>query len=439
VRVLPSLRNPVLERELSDQVRGWRPAAVVTLLLVVQSYILYVVYDRIGSDSRFLPDQGIDLVAQGTVVFVALVAIMIGWMTMVVPALCSASIAGERERDTLLPLEITLMGPWSIAIGKLFSSLAFVVLLIIASSPLLAVAYLMGGVSVGDIATAVGVIVWTAFVWACLCLAISALMQRTTRAMVTSYVLIFFIVIGSLFYFAVNWSNTEGDESGFQVLMLNPGILAIDMLGDPDPALQRNGVDTGFDAASRVLHGVDAFRPKLSLLEPDDVPGVFVQMGGMDVGIPPGAVVKAEVMPDGSIVQSITVEDGAALQAVGEGVEEDGAEPSSTETADAGDAQGDSTVEDPTQGVPQWGLEPDGTFDIDKWLLVDGSPMRVSDLRSGTNFLPRDWEPGDSLPDESDPAKDFTRTALAVQAMLAVLSLGVVAWKLRLPQEKIRL
>lgn len=441
MRVLPSLRNPVLERELSEQVRGWRPAAVVTLLLVVQSYILYVVYDGIDSEARFDPGRGIDLVSQGGAVFVALIAIMVGWMTMVVPALCAASIAGERERDTLLPLEITLMGPWSIAVGKLLSSLAFVVLLIIASSPLLAVAYLMGGVSVGDIAIAVGIILWTAFVWACLCLAISALMQRTTRAMVASYVLIFFILIGSLFYVAVNWTNTTGKGTGFPVLLLNPGALAIDILGDPDPALELNGVNTGFDDASRVLHGVDVTLPKLSLLAPDDIPGVFDEANGGMIdagGFPPDAVVRTEVMPDGSISQTVTVDGGTALESVGEGAGGEGAETGAAVTGDS-EAEGETNGNDPTQGVPPWALEPDGTFDIDKWILMDGFPNRVDDLKSGMDLLPRDWEPGDALPGESDPAKDFTRNALVVQATLAILSLGLVAWKLRLPQDKIRL
>ncbi|MCB0974396.1 MAG: ABC transporter permease [Actinobacteria bacterium] len=425
-----ALRNPVLERELIDQVRGWRPAAIVTLLLLLQGWILYVSYDNLQGNVSINNNGAVDLVKQGATVFAILVAVMIGWMTMVVPGLCAAAIAGERERDTLLPLQITLMGPWSITLGKLLSSLGFVLLLVVASAPLMVVAYLMGGVTIGQIATAVGLVMWTAFVWACLCLAVSALLQRTVRAMVTCYMLIFLIVVGSMVYTALNWRNDGVQASRGGPLLANPGALAIDVLGSPDPDLERAGIATPFDKAARWLHDVSAWEPTVTELSETDVPDVFLDGGGEFGGMFSGAgnvIVTREVMGDGSMMETVTVEDGGMPATTIPG----------SEPGDGDSDPGDSGT-DALEGMPAWALQPDGTFDIDNWILVDGSPVPVQDAKMN-GWLPMSWDPGDVVGHRGDPAKNFTRNALILQSGLAIISLGIVAWRLRLPKEKIRL
>ena len=447
MKMLRSLRNPVLERELGQQVQGYRPMVVVTVLVLFQAWILYVAYDRTQDDVVANFQGAVDLVSRGPVVFAVLVSVMIGWMTMVVPGLCASAIAGERERDTLLPLQITMMGPWGITLGKLFSSLSFIMLLIVASSPLLAVTYLMGGVALGDIWTAVAVILWTSFVWACLCLAVSALLQRTNVAMVTCYVMVFLIVVGSLIYYASRWRVSSDEAQGPGLLVVNPLAVAADVLGDPDA--DRFGLsDTSvFDNFAAELHGSNNWQPTVTAMTTDDIPDAFTGgpfVGAFDGGfgagfggfepLPPNAIVTREVMPDGTIVESVEVSD-AVESAVTMPVEPlaDG----DTGGAPVGDSAGGSDQSVP-DGVPDTALEVDGSFDIDRWVLVEGSAVRVEQAKN-MGLLPNGWEPGDAFSRNEDPARNFTRNALIVQAALAIASLALVAWRLRLPKEKIRL
>ena len=103
----------------------------------------------------------------------------------------------ERDRQTLIPLQITLMGRTSIFVGKVAASSAFVLLLLIASAPLLAVPYLLGGVSVFRILMGFVATLITGILYATLGVACSAYFRRTQTATLMTYVLIVALTIGS--------------------------------------------------------------------------------------------------------------------------------------------------------------------------------------------------------------------------------------------------
>ena len=75
----------------------------------------------------------------GRLVFESVVLIMTVLVLFFVPALCAGAIAGERERQTLATLQVTLLRPRSILLGKVVAALAYLVLLIVAALPVLGV------------------------------------------------------------------------------------------------------------------------------------------------------------------------------------------------------------------------------------------------------------------------------------------------------------
>ena len=91
-----------------------------------------------------------EFAAVGRSIFEWLVFFMLLLVLFLVPGLTSGAIAGERERQTLVPLQVTLLRPWQIVVGKLGASFAFLALLVVATAPLLVVAYLIGGVTIAD-------------------------------------------------------------------------------------------------------------------------------------------------------------------------------------------------------------------------------------------------------------------------------------------------
>ena len=138
----------------------------------------------------------------GRAVFEWLVLFMLLLVLFLVPGFTSGAIAGERERQTLVPLQVTLLRPWQIVVGKLTASFAFLALLVVAAAPLLAVAYLIGGVTIGvgaegrrgralHRAVPVGVTVCC-----------SALFRRVQIATVVSYAVVLVLLVGTLLVWA---------------------------------------------------------------------------------------------------------------------------------------------------------------------------------------------------------------------------------------------
>src|SRR5690606_41945725 len=108
-----------------------------------------------------------------------------------------------RERQTLVPLQVTLMRPVSILLGKIGASTAFLLLLLVASMPLLAVSYLIGGVSVGQVLAAVAMVAFTGVGLAAISAGISACVRRVQVATVLSYAATLALVVGTLLAYAV--------------------------------------------------------------------------------------------------------------------------------------------------------------------------------------------------------------------------------------------
>ena len=198
VSAIPPL-NPVLARELKQRMRGRHVWLVVTLYLTVLALILRWVYVTATKTDSF--DGGIDLLASATAgraIFQWLLFFMLLLVCFIVPGLTAGAISGERERQTMVALQLTLLRPRSIVAGKLLASLAFVVLLIIASLPLVTIPFLVGGVSLPEVVKGLWMVLATAVTLACLTLACSALLRRTQAATVVAYGLVLALVLGTL-------------------------------------------------------------------------------------------------------------------------------------------------------------------------------------------------------------------------------------------------
>lgn len=195
--------NPVLTRELTERWRGRRAVATLTGYLTVLSLLAYLLY-RIGrsvllNQAGFGPDLagGGPLLGRFLVegmLFFGLVGIL-----FVAPGYAATQIAGERERRTLGLLQLTLLTPWHIVYGKLAASIAWLLLLVVATLPVGAVAFFLGGVAPSDLLAGLGFLLLVAICIAAIGLGISAVTKRTTAAVILTYGVVLLIVVGTLF------------------------------------------------------------------------------------------------------------------------------------------------------------------------------------------------------------------------------------------------
>ena len=173
--------NPVLIRELLVNLRS--PRAFVLQLLYV-SFLGVVVYFAWPSAGKLvsadLSQRLFDIFFLGQFFLVALVA----------PSFASGSITGEKERKTYEMLLASPLRPSSILVGKLLSSLTYLVLLIVSSLPLMILCFLLGGILLSEIARAYLILILAAGTFGLLSLACSSYFSRTSSALVVSYLVI---------------------------------------------------------------------------------------------------------------------------------------------------------------------------------------------------------------------------------------------------------
>jgi ABC-type transport system involved in multi-copper enzyme maturation permease subunit len=252
VPALPPL-NPVLARELKQRMRGRHVWLVVTLYLALLAVILRWVYVAVAREDAF-GGRGSLLASAtaGRAIFEWLLFFMLLLVCFIVPGLTAGAISGERERQTMVALQLTLLRPRSIVIGKLLASLAFVVLLIIASLPLVTVPFLVGGVALPEVVKGLWMVLITAVTLACLTLACSAVLRRTQTATVVAYGLTLGLVLGTLMvYGAQQIPRASGTPRPRPwILALNPFAATADVV---EGRTESDSFDSPFNAVSELL------------------------------------------------------------------------------------------------------------------------------------------------------------------------------------------
>jgi ABC-2 type transport system permease protein len=267
--------NPVLERELRQRLRGRAAWVSLTLYLVVLGLLLRLVYDVVASSQDlFFGGEFARASAAGRSIFHWLLFVMLGLICFIVPGLTAGAVAGERERQTLVPLQITLLSARSIVVGKLLASLAFVVLLVLAALPFLSVSFLLGGVSVAEVLKGTAMVLVAAVAIAAVALACSSLVRRTQTATVTAYGLVGVLVVGTVVVYGAQRAFDD-DFMGTTkptVLVLNPFVATADVV---------RGRSQGVDLTSPFTGIQELLRRE-----------VFVDGGGGFVDVPGGVVVR---------------------------------------------------------------------------------------------------------------------------------------------------
>jgi ABC-type transport system involved in multi-copper enzyme maturation permease subunit len=176
--------NPVLTRELLVTLRSSR-SFILQFLYVCALGALVFFYWPGGEEGvrQARPSEAralFDIFFLGQFFLVALMA----------PTFAAGSITGEKERKTYELLLASPLRPGTILIGKLFSSLSYLVILIISSLPLMMLCYLLGGLLLSEITRSYLVLILAAGTFGLLSIACSSYFRRTSSALVVSYLVI---------------------------------------------------------------------------------------------------------------------------------------------------------------------------------------------------------------------------------------------------------
>ena len=210
--------NPVLIRELLVNLRSHKAFVLQFCYVVFLGAVVYFRWPG-GDDANRQVGAGLarrlfDLFFLGQFFLVALVA----------PSFAAGSISGEKERKTYEMLLASPLKPMSILIGKLLSSLTYLVILIISSLPLMILCFLLGGILLSEIARAYLVLILAAGTFGLISVACSSFFRRTSSALVVSY-----LIILPLSFVCVSLTRTDNAVARdfVSIAILPPWCLAI--------------------------------------------------------------------------------------------------------------------------------------------------------------------------------------------------------------------
>jgi len=204
--------NPVLARELTERMRRRATPVQISLFLLAVIGIFASLFQVFMAMSRTVrciegncfEEAGVlGFAGAGRQLFQTLLFFVVGLACMIIPALTAGAIAGERERQTLVPLQLTLLSPLQIVLGKLSASLAFMLFLLFATLPVLGVTFLIGGVSVPEVLKAALMIVLVCLMIGAVSIMCSALLRRSQGATVAAYGLVFVLSVGTFVPMAI--------------------------------------------------------------------------------------------------------------------------------------------------------------------------------------------------------------------------------------------
>ena len=185
--------NPVIGRELTERLRGLRAFVALSIFVLLLTLAAFLVFE--GSQAGQSEFDLAERTRAGRLVFETVLLVMTVLVLFFVPGVAAGAIAGERERQTLATLQVTLLRPRSIVAGKIVAALAYLVLLIVAALPVLAAAYVLGGIRITDIVRGVVAVSAVALLVATVVVAVSTFARRVQTATVLAYAVTVLLVI----------------------------------------------------------------------------------------------------------------------------------------------------------------------------------------------------------------------------------------------------
>jgi ABC-type transport system involved in multi-copper enzyme maturation permease subunit len=311
----PSVRmssgiSAIIVKELRGRMRGRRAFVIITLHVLLLAVFAWM-FERLSEEainlsSSFGGTSTFASASVGRAVFLGLLFLQTLMISVLAPAATAGAISSEREHQTLELLAVTPISSLAIVLGKLFSALAWVFVLVLASIPITALVFVFGGVAPDDVIRGYIVLFATVIGLGSVGIFFSALTRRTGAATGLTFVVTLALIIGTAFVYVFLVGTAPTDSNGFRkqpseaILYLNPFVAQADVAC---------GTEDGFGGTCSLISSVLGTDPNTIINQqqccPTVAPGVGIggaNVKGVAIPVPnPGGVCIA---PDGSLCGS---------------------------------------------------------------------------------------------------------------------------------------
>jgi ABC-type transport system involved in multi-copper enzyme maturation permease subunit len=284
--------SAIIVKELRGRMRGRRAFIIITLHVLLLAVFAWM-FERLNEEtinqiSSFGGQSTYASASVGRGIFVGLLFLQTLMVAVLAPAATAGAISSEREHQTLELLAVTPISSLAIVVGKLFSALAWVFVLVLASIPVTALVFVFGGVSPDDVIRGYIVLFATVIGLGSVGIFFSALTRRTGASTGLTFVITLALVIGTAFVYVFLYGTSETNVNGIRkqpseaILYLNPFVAQADVAC---------GTEDGFGGTcsfiSTVLGTVD--QNNFPVTQPFPAPGTGLGGAGLNgVAIPAG-------------------------------------------------------------------------------------------------------------------------------------------------------
>ncbi|WP_336636761.1 ABC transporter permease [Lysinibacillus fusiformis] len=226
--------NPVFVKELKLRFRSFKSFSglmfyLAVLCIFIAGFLLLTT--EFTGKGFFRPETSFMMFAVLTILQMALVL-------FITPSLTAGAISSEREKQTLNILLTTTQSSTQIVIGKLLSSVSFLVLMLVAGLPLYSLVFLFGGVSPSQLISIFLFYLVTVVAIGSIGVMFSTITKKTIVAMIATYGSIIFLGGITAFFFFLTMAfhqmgNAVGTSTSFMTYFwasINPGALMLTLI-----------------------------------------------------------------------------------------------------------------------------------------------------------------------------------------------------------------
>ena len=190
--------NPIVAKEYRSRMRTWRSPLALMVYILLLGGLGWAIFAAMASSSQ--SQYGGPTPTYGQTLFQYLVLFQMLLLAFITPAVTAGAISGERERQTIDLLFVTLIRPFSIVWGKLLSSISFILLLLLLSVPIFSLVFLFGGIELDQVFQSFLLMAVTALTLGAIGIAFSSCFRRTLPATVSAYAAALVLLAGSPVY-----------------------------------------------------------------------------------------------------------------------------------------------------------------------------------------------------------------------------------------------
>ena len=194
--------NPILKKEMVVGSRSmkmsWAIMAVSGILTAIVVFVLLI--------SSYTSRYGSYDYSSLVVLFPVLGCAECALLSLMVPVITSGSISGEREKQTLDIMLTTPVTPFSIVTGKLWSAMMIVMMYMIASVPVMAIAFVLGGLSWWNLLGLFVMLLYLGIYVGSVGIFCSSVVKKSIAATILTIVIGVGIIVGTVLIYVVGYT-----------------------------------------------------------------------------------------------------------------------------------------------------------------------------------------------------------------------------------------